>query len=287
MPPPQVAQLSQEDKLSSYGQKLFYVYHPQIETSAQFNQNCKVSPQEVVLGCTVINKNIYLYNVTDSQLNGVMQVTAAYEMLHVGYSRLSTSERKYIDGLVLEAYNEDVKTDPVLAQERQSYLKTEGQGAVANELHSMMGTEVENLPPALANYYSRYFTNRQVIVGYENEYQAVFVSRQNEINTDDTQLSTWNSQINSDEATLDTERDQLTTMSNQLNDYRNDGEIDSYNNGVNSYNTQVNSYNALVIQAKALINNYNQLVIARNSISVQEDQLDKAISSQPSTISTQ
>src|SRR5665213_1855149 len=86
-PPAEISQIAAEDQLTSYGKTLLYVYHPTLENSAAFNNNCKVTTAAIVLGCTVIDRGIYLYNIQDSQLNGVEQVTAAYEMLHVGYSR--------------------------------------------------------------------------------------------------------------------------------------------------------------------------------------------------------
>lgn len=283
-PPPQVQQLAKQDTMTPYATHLFYVYHPQIENSSQFNQNCSVTTQAIVLGCTVVNQGIYLYNVTDPQLYGVMQVTAAYEMLHVGYSRLSDSERARIDKLVLQAYKQASATDPQLVKEEQSYLKTEGQGAVANELHSMMGTEVANLPPELEHYYDQYFYNRQVIVKYEQQYQNVFLSRQNQVQADEAELVTLKQQITSDEADLNSKQASLTTQRTQLQAEESSGNIAAYNAGVPSYNAAVDAYNAEVGQVKSLINQYNEIVAQVQQIEVQENSLIQAISSYPTTI---
>ncbi len=57
-------------------------------------------------------------------------------------------------------------------------------------MHSVLGTEVANLPPALENYYKQYFTNRQAIVNYANQYEGVIYSNSKHVREpDDQQLS--------------------------------------------------------------------------------------------------
>lgn len=286
-PPPMIAQLASEDTMTAYSKHLFYVYHPTLEGSTQFNQNCKVSEQAIVLGCTVIGQGIYLYSVNDPQLNGVEQVTAAHEMLHVAYSRLSSSERTKVDSMVMSTYNQLAPNDPLLRSEEQSYLNTEGAAEVPNELHSVLGTEIANLPPALEAYYNQYFTNRQAIVNYANDYEAAFTSRQQQVSQDDQQLTAWQQQINVNEASLNSQIQQITQAQTQLNGLKNSGQISTYNASVDGYNQQVAAYDSLVNQTKTLIDNYDQLVAERNSIATAENKLTQSISSLPSTLPTQ
>lgn len=287
IPPAAIAQLANQTTMTPYARKLFYVYHPIIEGSASFNKDCNVTEAAIVLGCTAIDRGIWLYDVSDPQLNGVEQVTAAHEMLHVAYSRLSSSELKYINNQILITYNNLAPNDPLLKSEYQSYLKTEGQGAVLNELHSVLGTEIANLPLALENYYNRYFSNRQVIVNYANSYEGVFTARQLEVQQDDQQLSTWQQQISQNEEILQNDTQELQAQLAQLNQLKSSGQTTSYNNQVDSYNQSVNTYNSLVNTTKQLITNYNQLVAKRNSIAVSEDKLIQSISSLPSSITAQ
>src|SRR6185295_11567695 len=84
--------------------RLFYVYHPVLEDKQAFNSHCTDSEKTIVLGCYISRTGIYLYDVTDSRLNGVEQVTAAHETLHAAYERLSSSERKRVDGLTAQAF---------------------------------------------------------------------------------------------------------------------------------------------------------------------------------------
>ena len=286
-PPSQIINLAYEDSFTPYGTHLFYVYHPTLEGAAQFNQDCKVTEQAIVLGCTVIGKGIWLYNVTDPSLNGVEQVTAAHEMLHVAYSRLSPSELKKVNAMVWSAYQSLAPTNPMLAQEEQLYQKTEGQGEVLNELHSVLGTEIASLPPNLESYYSQFFSNRQVIVNYANAYRNEFTSRQTIVSQDDQQLSSWKQQINSDESSLSSQLSQIQTEQSQLNNYKSSGQISDYNAGIDGYNSAVDKYNSLIDQTKQLIGSYNALVVQRNSVANSIDQLTESLSSLPSTLTTQ
>lgn len=286
-PPSAVVQLANQTTMTPYARKLFYVYHPAIENAQAFNQNCRVTEQAIVLGCTIIDQGIYLYNVSDPQLNGVEQVTAAHEMLHIVYSRLSKSELSYVNNLVMSTYDKLAPSDPLLRSEYASYLKTEGAAAVPNEMHSVLGTEVSSLPPALENYYKQFFTNRQAIVNYANQYEGVFVQRQQMVAQDDQQLATWQQQITTDSALLQSKNQALVTQQQQLNQLRSSGQAQAYNNGVASYNQAADSYNSLLIQAKQLIAQYNDLVAQRNSIALSENKLVQSISSLPATISSQ
>jgi hypothetical protein len=276
-----VVALATQTTMTPYARHLFYVYHPQLEGSTQFNRDCSVTPRVIVLGCTVSFQGIYLYDVSDPQLTGLEQTTAAYEMLHVGYSRLSTSERTRIDALVQQAYVSASKTDPQLVQEEQSYLKTEGSGAVANELHSMMGTEVAQLPPALEDYYRQYFTNREAILAYKNEYESAFISRQNTVTKDDAELASWKNEIASNEALLSADNQKLNAQYMTLKSLLSSGEVTVYNAGVSSYNEGVASEVSLSDSTQRIIAEYNQVVAARNAVAVQVDTLDQTISSQP------
>jgi hypothetical protein len=239
------------------------------------------------LGFTAINKVLYLYSVNDPVLTGVEQVTAAHELLHIGYSRLSSSELKYVNGLVLSTYNNLAPTYPLLNSEYQSYLKGEGAGAVANEMHSVLGTEIGNLPQPLEDYYKKYFTNRQAIVNYANNYEKVFTQRQSQVAQDDKQMLLWQQQINTNQQQLQLDETQLQSQQNILNQQKNNGQAETYNNSVNSYNFAVSKYNILVAQTKSLISQYNQLVVDRNNLANSEDKLIQSISSLPNTISSQ
>ncbi|HSX35084.1 MAG TPA: hypothetical protein VLF62_05580, partial [Candidatus Saccharimonadales bacterium] len=113
-PPSNIQQMADATSMTPYARRLFYVNKPQVDGRDAFNKECSnASDQVSVLGCYTGNRQgIFIYNVTDSRLDGIQQVTAAHEMLHQAYDRLSGAERTTIDGL-LNDYAKTV-TDPEL-----------------------------------------------------------------------------------------------------------------------------------------------------------------------------
>lgn len=211
-PSKQVVQLATDTTMDDDTRRLFYVYHPQLDDKSTFSQNCKSSEKTIVLGCYVDGQGIYLYNVTDARLNGVIQVTAAHETLHAAYERLSGKEKTHINELINQAYA-NVK-DERIRKTIDDYRKN---GAdVTNELHSILGTEVRNLPPELETYYQRYFSDRKKIVSFSEQYEKVFSERKDKVVADDAKLTTLKQQIedaeqdlNNKEAAIAAERERL------------------------------------------------------------------------------
>ena len=69
-----------------------------------------------MLGCYILNKGIYVYDITDDRLAGVRQVTTAHEMLHAAYDRLSVKERAQVDAMTAAAYE---KLDNIRIKKRR------------------------------------------------------------------------------------------------------------------------------------------------------------------------
>ena len=274
-----IVQLANETTMNAYARKVFYVNHPNIENKSSFYQNCPNNGGEktVVLGCYHNGQHgIFLLQVTDPRLSGVEQVTAAHETLHAIYDRLSPRERTYVDGLLMNYYQHDLH-DPRLLTTIAAYKQSEP-GQVVNEMHSVFGTEVMNLPTPLENYYKQYFTNRQKIAGYAAQYEAAFTSRKNQVTQDDSQLANIKNQINADEASLQAQQKTISSDQAKLEDLKNNGDYADYNNGVPAFNTEVDTYNSLVDTTRSLISQYNQLVVARNAIAIEENQLSQDLS---------
>ncbi|HET6622708.1 MAG TPA: hypothetical protein VFG56_02120, partial [Candidatus Saccharimonadales bacterium] len=109
--------------------------------------------------------------VTDERLNGIKQVTAAHEMLHAAYDRLSETERQHVNQLIeAEAKNNNDQTVEDLVK---IYAKTEP-GERLNELHSIFGSQVGDLSSELEDYYRSYFTDRGQVVEFYRQYHSVF-----------------------------------------------------------------------------------------------------------------
>ncbi|HKR81773.1 MAG TPA: hypothetical protein VJR27_02110 [Candidatus Saccharimonadales bacterium] len=286
-PPTQISQLAADDTMTAAAQHLFYINHPNLTADkAFFNKQCGNKEQTIVLGCYHGNQQgIYLYEVSDARLNGVEQVTAAHEMLHAAYDRLSTQDRKNIDAMLQDYYAHGLH-DKRIQDSIDLYKKIEPNDVV-NEMHSVFGTEVADLPAPLENYYKRYFGDRHKIVQYATDYQGTFTSLQNQVATDDAQLAKWKPQIDTLTSEIQQKQRALATQKAQLDAQRASGNIDAYNAGVTPYNAAVNTYNALVESLKNLIAQYNALVDERNAIAIQENQLAQAINSQASPVPAQ
>lgn len=279
--PAEVATLADQTAMTDYGRRLFYVNTPQISDKQQFIDQCKVREQTIVLGC-YNGTNIYVFNVDDPKLVGVEQVTAAHEMLHVAYDRLSVSEKNRIDALLYAAY--DRLKDQRLQELIAGYEKSEP-GQTANELHSILGTEQRNLGPELEAYYKKYFTDRMVVVTYAENYQKVFDDLKSQVETYDAELALRKSEVDRRQSALQVESARLIQQKATMDSQMNSGQIAAYNSQVNSYNSAVKKYNAEILAVQNLIDEYNALVIKRNSVTVEQQNLAQSIDSRPSAIS--
>lgn len=283
--PSSVAMLASQTTMSGYGRKIFYVNAPSIETKTVFKTNCPNNggEQSIVLGCYHGNQNgIYLLKVTDPRLNGVEEVTAAHEMLHGAYDRLSAAEKNKINAMIQSYYDTGLK-DKRIKDTVDAYRKTEPNDVV-NEMHSIFGTEVANLPADLENYYAQYFTNRKAVVGFANKYQSEFSSRKLAVEKYDAQLSSLKVGIMAQEASIKDRQTAIATSQADLQQKRSSGNTGQYNAGVPGYNAQVAQYNASVATLKSSIEQYNTIVSARNAIAVEESQLANALNTNVETI---
>jgi hypothetical protein len=148
-PPADVVQLANDAGMNAKGKQLFYRFSPEIVDQATLNQKCTAEK----LGCTT-GVHIYILQAntpTDYDRN---IVTAAHEMLHVAYSRLSASQRDNLQPLLQNALN-----DPN-AQDVDQILTTYSPSSYYNEAHSFIGSELAVKSAALNSYYSQYFSDR-------------------------------------------------------------------------------------------------------------------------------
>jgi hypothetical protein len=276
-PPQAVSALASQDTMTNYARHVFYVNHPDLETnSTQFRQDCSENEQTIVLGCYHSNqRGIFVYDVNDARLAGVQQVTAAHEMLHAAYDRLSGSQKADIDKQLQSFYDNGLQ-DQRVKDTIDAYKKTEPNDLV-NEMHSIFGTEVASLPSGLEQYYTKYFTNRQAVVKYAQAYEGEFTSRQAQIAADDDKLDQMKAQIESQESSLNAQLSQINSDRQRLDSLRSSGQIARYNAGVPSFNAEIRAYNAGIEDLRTQISQYNQLVEERNSIAQELTSLDKAI----------
>lgn len=170
-PSSQVVKIRDSLQLTSLGGLYFDSSHTAIEKADGFNQNCPQSePNNPVVGC-YSSQMIYIYDVKNSKLDGIEETTAAHELLHAAYERMSDDERSDIDAELQKVYK-TLKTKELEA--RMNYYQKNEPGEENNELHSILGTEFRQLGTTLENHYAKYFTDRSSVLSFYQKYQAVF-----------------------------------------------------------------------------------------------------------------
>lgn len=272
-----VKTLASEDSMTSKSKHILYVNHPQLVSNiSTFRKDCPQDEQTIVLGCYHASQDgIYVYDVQDSRLDGIQQVTLAHEMLHAAYGRLSTKDKKYVDGLLNDYYTHDVK-DQRIIDTINAYKQSEPNDVV-DEMHSVFGSEIPNLPNALEQYYKQYFSNRSVVTAFASSYQAEFTGRISQIGVYDQQLSNLKQQINGEEQSLNTQLSQINTDRSRLDSLQSSGQYMAYNASVDDFNYEVSTYNNGVAKLQRDISSYNSLVDSRNSIANDLRSLDSSI----------
>lgn len=274
-PPARVVELADQTTMQDKTRQIFYINRPSLDDKQAFNAHCQASEKTIVLGCFIDHQGIYLLNVDDPRLSGILQVTAAHEVLHAQYERLGKDEKVRVNSLLEEAYqqvaNERIKTTI------ESYRSS---GAdVTNELHSILGTEVENLPGDLEAYYSKYFKSRQQIVQYSKQYEKAFEDLKKKVEEDDKKLQSLKETIDANQAQLEADGKDIDSERKRMDSLLFSRQIEAYNNAVSGFNQMVQSYNRLVARTKDQIAQYNALVEERNNAVTQQEELYKVIDS--------
>lgn len=269
-----VVELANKTTMNPQTRKVFYVNHPSIEDKTTFGKHCNISEETIVLGCYISNSGIFIFNVQDSRLKGVLEVTSAHEVLHAEYDRLSSSDRKWVDSKVTSFYA--TITDKRIKDTVEAYRKRDAK-IVPDELHSILATEVKNLSPELENYYKRYFTDRKAIVSYSDQYEKVFTDIKNQIEDYQKQLDSRKKQIDINQNLLEKKSAQLQSERQELDELLRSGKKSEYNSRVESFNAQIRDYNYLVATTKSLIESYNNIVQIYNKLAANQQTLIQSL----------
>lgn len=270
-----VAQITSRADLSDAGTFALYSAQPLVTTGDTFNTHCnKQEEHTAILGCYV-NNRIYLYDVTDPRLDGIKEVTAAHEMLHAVYQRLSGNEKSTVDAL-LEAEYEKLKNDPAYT-ERMAYYERAEPGQRDNELHSIIGTEIASLDPTLEAHYKKYFNDRSKVVALYKTYNAAFTALKDKQAQLSTQLDALSNQIEAASATYDANIRQLSADIETFNVKAQttggfttrtqfDAERQALVNRSNTLTAQRDKINGMIRQFNTLKDEYNETVTQSNDL---------------------
>lgn len=282
-PPTTIANLAAADTMNDHAKRIFYVNHPElVSESTTFRQNCSSDERTIILGCYHPDQQgIFVFDVKDERLSGIEEVTSAHEMLHAAYDRLGGNDKKYVDGL-LQDYYQNHLSDERIKQTIEAYKQSEPTELV-NEMHSIFGTEIAQLPKPLEDYYQRYFVNRAAVVAFSQRYESEFTSRSARAAQYEKQIEALKAKIAAKEAELRAQLERINAEQARLDSLRASGQTEQYNAGVAAYNTKVDAYNTGVAQYRRDVNTYNSLVEQYNAIAGELKQLYGAIDTRLTT----
>lgn len=168
-----ITRITERSNLTEKGQRIFYATQPVVSSPEDFNQQCpRQEPGSAILGCYTTNDRIYIYDLTNEQLDGMEEVTAVHEMLHAVWQRTNTAERDRLAKLLNEVY---LTTDNEALKTRMDYYKRTEPTELNNELHSILGTESTALSDELEEYYAQFF-DRPTILAHHANYNTVYTT---------------------------------------------------------------------------------------------------------------
>jgi chromosome segregation ATPase len=277
---PEIERLAEATTMTRSAQRLFYRQDPTIEQRRNFMLTCsKVPVKGVMLGCYTRGK-IAIQAVKEPKLDGIMEVTAAHEMLHAAYDKMSQSERDRLSPL-LETAVSQVKDSRLLkvlnqykASDRQRYL---------NELHSHLGTEVVDLAsPELEKHYQQYFTDRRRLVSFalksgaamrqtDERMEALKVDidrMEKELKSQKADLAQFKTTLTASSNDLESESNKVTRLREQAESASSSSEFNAlaaeFEAAKNNFNAEVSRHNAQVQQQRDQVNSFNDVLETYN-----------------------
>jgi outer membrane murein-binding lipoprotein Lpp len=252
----ELSDFATQTSMTASARRIFAGARPQVDARNVFADDCPSpeSSKTFVLGCYRRGR-IYLSRVERADLAPVMPVTAAHEMLHAAYEGLSRRERRSIDQQLDEFFR--TSADARLRELVADYDRSEP-GERQNELHSLVPTEVAELPSGLEKYFRRYFRDRSRVVAAFESYQHVFDELEQRADQLDREIRALEAQLDGLEPQVRAAEDEANRLAQQIDSLRAQGRIDESNN-------LVGAQNAAVDRGRALIDQFNSAVDVHNA----------------------
>ena len=268
---PTMLKLARDADMTRKGELLFLRTNPQLVNDTQLAQFCPDAQTNnsgfIEQGCFVPNQSdpttgrIYLRQMS-SDLYDLEVTSAAYEMLHTAYAGLIINSSSALNSDIESNYAS--VNDPTIAADVALFAKTEP-GARDDELFSMLGTsDYDSLSTSLQSYYTPYLNNPDIVVGDNNQVNALFQN-------DQTQLKQLNDTLNTDNITINNILDEANTAyadsvswANAGNAYEDNYNYNIYSQDYNIYSQDVDDYNNTVDQYNQTLQDYEKLVTEYN-----------------------
>ncbi len=311
-PSPAIKRLADATTMTPEAQQIFYRQTPTIQPKPAFFKGCqqsgKLGEGQFLLGCYVSDGQsgkIIIQSIPDIHFKGMMEAIAAHEMLHAAYNRLSPLERDILAPRLKKAAHR--VTDRHLAKVLKRYEDTDS-ALFINELHSHLGTELDDLDDAeLEQHYRRYFVDRHRVVALAQQSEAAMNKLDDQGDRLKTEIDTLEANLKSARRDLDAmrqnladRRQNLDTLHADLIQSRNQAEQtdrqgsdwtnviaqfeqikSQHNQQVRDYNVQVQQFQGQVDQFNRQVDHYKQQINAYNAITHEKRALLAEIDSTP------
>ena len=275
-PSDEMAEIRDDLKLTGKGWVIFNASLPELKERQEFNQYCRESENTAaVLGCYRGDK-IYVYNILNEELEGIRELTAAHELLHAVYSRMSVADKDKWGNLVHKVYSDN---KDVMGEEIELYDDSEK----AEEMYVRAGTEVADLPLELEEHFGEIFENQDLIVSYYDSYIRVFREIENHLREIYAKIEKLGGEI--EDATSRYEEG-VAALNNDIAEFNNCAKTPNCFSSNAVFNRQRNALigrqNGLVDlynSVNDLINQYNDLVAEYNDNVLHGQILNQAMNS--------
>ncbi len=274
-----VESIEKRIKLTDEGRFYFYVTQPVVVPADDFNVDCpRQEKDSPILGCYTQGK-MFIYDIKNTELDGVKEVTAAHEMLHAVWERMSSSEQERLGTMLLAAYEQN-RGDEIVS--RMAYYERTQPGEFINELHSILPTEFRTLSPELEAYYARFFQDRQLVVLLNEQYSAVFRSIVDKIDALYAVITPLGEQIEIDRATYNSS---VTTLDRDITSFNQRASAGSFSS-MSQFNSErasligrSNSLESFSVRLGADIDRYNSLLKEYEALAARLESLNRSIDS--------
>lgn len=292
---PEIEALALATTMTPDAQQVFYQQDPKIAPKSQFHSLCsKVHrnlEETVLLGCFTSNGhrgNIIIQSVTDHRLEGTMEVVAAHELLHAVYQKLSRREREELAPRLVKAAEQ--VDDSFLLPIIEGYQKG-NRRIYHNELHSYLGTELEDLgDPKLEQHYQKYFSDRQQVVALSKQSRSTLTKLDSQADQLVSEIDQLEINLQQEETTLKTMSDDLDYQARRLDNFKSEllglrrqteaslsngdsslvsqfeREQEQFNSEVREYNYQVESHRNRVAEFNQDFEIYQQKIQTYNQL---------------------
>lgn len=273
----EVKALAESVGLTDSAKIRLYGTQPQLLSDDEFVERCGTDDEEgAVLGCYTPEGRVFVSNITDARFDGIREVTLAHEALHAAWDRLDFETKTKLTSQLENAYDR-VRTDEL--DERMAAYETSEPGQRANELHSILATEVADLGDDLESYYATLFTDRSIVLQKYESYRSQFTENEAQIESLGASIEQARTsleqrsadydaalaQYEADAAALEARRASVDrTSTSAVNAFN--SELDALRQRQVTLNAEADSINVGVARLNADIDEYNSLLGVREQL---------------------